>query len=226
LIQKLIDRKITSANSDLDIVLLHFDGHSLRAELINTFSLSHEHDLQLCSLRVVVDELSQLFVSGIFLDWNINSNSLLQINNVLLQSFNFNLSILQLLQELQRGLIRFIDLLFELQDVISGIFKLCLELVSGNLVVLFSSEGLLVLLVDIAKLLQRLLQRQDLAVASKVFCSKLLNSDFKGDDGTLIRSSVALNSIAQFNDLEVLLLPQLFHLPLEQSLSCFELIDP
>ena len=62
MVQKLIDREITSADSDLDALLLNLDRNSFGSKLINTLSLSHEHDLQLGSLRVVLDELGQLLV--------------------------------------------------------------------------------------------------------------------------------------------------------------------
>ena len=57
LLEELIDREITSANSDFDIVLLDLDSAPLRAELVDTFRLAHKHNLQLVAIRIVVDVL-------------------------------------------------------------------------------------------------------------------------------------------------------------------------
>ena len=75
-------------------VYSHID--SLGAKLIDTFTFSHEHYLQLVSLWIVVNILGKFLVNEVFLDRNIDSNSLLKLNNVLLESFNLSLSILQL----------------------------------------------------------------------------------------------------------------------------------
>jgi len=77
LVKELIDREVSTSNSDFDTLLLNLDGDSLGTELVNAFSLSHEHDLELGPLRVVVDELSQLLIDLVVSDWNVNSYSLL-----------------------------------------------------------------------------------------------------------------------------------------------------
>ena len=100
LVQEFVNWKITSSNTDLDIVVFDFNCYSLGTKLIDTLWLSHEHDLELGSLWVIVDELSQLLVNRVFLNWNINSNSLFQVNNVLFKGLNFRFCILQLLQKL------------------------------------------------------------------------------------------------------------------------------
>ena len=98
LVQEFIDRQISSTNSDFDIVLLNFNSNSLGSELIDTLSLTHEHDLEFGPLWIVIDELGELLINLVVSDWNINSNSLLQVNDVLLQSLNLNLCFLELLK--------------------------------------------------------------------------------------------------------------------------------
>ena len=97
LIKELINWKISTSNSYLDIVFLHFDSDSLSSKLIDTFCFSHKHNLQFCSFWIVIDEFRQLFINSIFLHRNINCNPLFQIYNVLFQCLNFNFSIFQLL---------------------------------------------------------------------------------------------------------------------------------
>ena len=127
MIEELVKGKVTSTNSDFDIVLFDLDGNSLGTELVNTFGLAHEHDLELRSLGVVVNEFSKLSVDWVFLHWNVNSDSLLEVNDVLLERINLDLGILQLLQELQRSLVSLVDLLFKFENVVGRIVKLSLE---------------------------------------------------------------------------------------------------
>ena len=118
LVQELINGEISSSDSDLDVVLLHLHSDSLGSELIHSFRLSHEHDLEFGSLWVVVNEFSQFLVHGILLHWDVNGDSLLQVNYVLLESLNLSLSILQLLQQLEGSFVSFINFLFKLKNVV------------------------------------------------------------------------------------------------------------
>ena len=47
LIQELINREVASSNSDLDALLLDFNGDSLGSKLIHALGFPHEHDLEL-----------------------------------------------------------------------------------------------------------------------------------------------------------------------------------
>ena len=80
----------------VNLVLVNSNSNSLRSELIDTLTFSHKHNLKLLSVRVVVDELSKSLVNNIILNWDIDSNSLLQFNDVVLEGFNFDFSIFQL----------------------------------------------------------------------------------------------------------------------------------
>lgn len=99
LIQEFVDWKESSTYSDLDAILLHFYHNSLSSKLIDTLCLSHEHNLEFLSLWIVIDELSKSLVDLVISNWNVNSDSLLQVNNILLQSFNLDFRIFQLLQK-------------------------------------------------------------------------------------------------------------------------------
>ena len=82
LIKELIDAKVASSDPDLDLVLLNAHIDSLRAKGVSAIALTHEHNLQLVSVRVVIDELCHFVVDLITLDWHINGNSSLEIDYV------------------------------------------------------------------------------------------------------------------------------------------------
>lgn len=121
LIEEFIYTEVSSSNSDLDAVVFNFNCNSLGSKLVYSLSLSHKHDLELSPLWVVVDKLSQFFINDIILDRNVDSNPLLQINDILLESLNFTLSILQLFEQLQRSFICFVYFFLQLQDIVSGV---------------------------------------------------------------------------------------------------------
>jgi len=90
LIKELIDGQVTATNSDVDLVLVHTDGDTLGTELVDTVTLTHEHNLQLLSVREVVDVLSETLVDAISLDGDVDSNTRLEVNNVLLQGLDLH----------------------------------------------------------------------------------------------------------------------------------------
>jgi len=96
--------------------------------VVNAFRLPHEHDFQLGSLMVVVDEFREFLVNTIMFDWDVDGNSLFEIYDVLLKSSDFNFSILELLKEFQTDFIGLVNLLLHVDNVISGLFQLLLEL--------------------------------------------------------------------------------------------------
>jgi len=91
LVQKLVDTHVTTAHSNLDLVLLDSHIDSLSTELVDTFSFSHEHEFKFVSIRIVVNELSHSTINEIILQWNVDGYSCLQVDNVV-----FELNILQL----------------------------------------------------------------------------------------------------------------------------------
>jgi hypothetical protein len=121
--------KSTLARYKLTVNLVFVNSyiHPLGTELVNSFAFSHEHDLQLASFRVVVDELSKLLVYRVILHGNVNCDSLFELDDVVLESFNFDLCVLELLQKFKGCLIGFVSLLLLLKQVITGSFKVLLE---------------------------------------------------------------------------------------------------
>jgi len=62
LVQELVNGKVTTTNSDVNLVLVHLDRNLLATELVDTLRLAHEHDLQLLSIGVVIDVLGNTLV--------------------------------------------------------------------------------------------------------------------------------------------------------------------
>ncbi len=67
------------------------DAHSdlARAEFVDTLSRAHEHDLEFLAVRIVVDILCKFLVDHVILDWNVDSDSRLEIDNVRFQVLDF-----------------------------------------------------------------------------------------------------------------------------------------
>ena len=61
-------------------------------------------------------------------DWDVDSNSLLKIHDVLLECSNLNFGVLELLKEFQADFVGLVNLLFHVDDVVGGLFQLLLEL--------------------------------------------------------------------------------------------------
>jgi len=203
LIQELIKGKISSSNSDLDIVLFNLDSNSLGTKLVNTFRLSHEHDLEFGSFRVVVDELRELSVNGIILDWDVNSNSLFQVNDVLLKSFNFNLSILELFQKLKRSLVGLVHFFLQGNDIVGGLVKIVL-----NLLLLLDERGIVLLAsnklgLNISFVGDDLFQLDDGSLLAQNLSGQLLDLDLLLVDVELGVLSVLFKGVLELSELSI-----------------------
>jgi len=88
LVKEFIYRQMTSTNSDVNLVLVNSYKHFFASKLVNTFRLPHKHNFKLLSIWVVINVLSYTFIYLIILYWNINSNSCLEINDIITQSLN------------------------------------------------------------------------------------------------------------------------------------------
>ncbi len=117
LVQELVDGKEATTDLDLDLVSGTLDEDALGAELVDTFGLAHEHDLQLLAVGVVIDVLRQLLVDLVVLHWNVDGDARLQVDDVLAQRVNLSLVILHLLQHFELRLLRLVVFLLELTDV-------------------------------------------------------------------------------------------------------------
>ena len=98
MIQEFINTKVSAANSDLNLVLLDTYVDFLRAEFINACAFSHEHDFELVTIWIVVDEFSHFQVDRVIFYRDIDGHPDLQIDYVTLKSFIFELKIPDLLQ--------------------------------------------------------------------------------------------------------------------------------
>ena len=161
LVEELVNGEETAADTNLDVVLLDLDHDLLGAELVHASRLPHEHDLELGALRIVVDVLSKALVSGILSHGDVDSDSLLQVDDVLLQRLDLNLSVLELLKQLQRGLVGLVDLLLEREDVVGGLLELAADLGVSLLEVLDGQVGRGKLSLDVLLLGDDLLEADD-----------------------------------------------------------------
>jgi len=82
LVDELVDGHVTSTDTNLDLVLDDLDLDALCSEPVDAGALTHEHDLELGSVRVVVDELSDLHVDGIVTDGYVDGEASLQLDDV------------------------------------------------------------------------------------------------------------------------------------------------
>ena len=94
LVQELIDAQVAAANSDIDLLVVNAHMNTPRPELVNSLGLAKEHNFQFLALRVVVDVLSKSQVNVVVLDRDINRDSLLQVDDCLLQVLVFSFSVL------------------------------------------------------------------------------------------------------------------------------------
>ena len=127
LVEELVDGQVTTANTNLDVVLLDLDSDTLRAELVDTLGLTHEHDLQLLTLGIVVDVFGEFLVDRIFLHWDVNGDSLLQVDDVLLEACNLNLGVFQLLEHLKAYLVRLVNLFLHDESELRRLLQLQLK---------------------------------------------------------------------------------------------------
>lgn len=95
LVEEFVDGEVASADSHIDLVVLHADVNTLSAELVDALTLAIEHDAQALAVRVVVDEFRESAVYGVVLHGNVQSKTLLQVDNLFLQELYLCLSLLQ-----------------------------------------------------------------------------------------------------------------------------------
>lgn len=97
LVQELVNRKVTAADPNADPILVDLDVDTLATELVNTLGLAHKHDLKLLAVRVIVDVLSDFLVNLVALDWDVDGDTRLQVNDVVAKNFNLLVGLLTLL---------------------------------------------------------------------------------------------------------------------------------
>jgi len=159
LVKELIDREETTTDTNLDLVFDTFDHDTLGAELVDALALAHEHDLELLSVRVVIDVLGKLLVNAIVLDRDVDRDARLQVDDVLTELLNLvvgshdlSLVLLHLLEHLELRGLGLVELLLKLVDVGGSTFKLNLELAFAGLHTIMMSLPSVSLLLDIVLL--------------------------------------------------------------------------
>ena len=75
LVEELVQGEVAAANSDLNLVTNASDHHALGAELVSALGLAHEHDLELLTVRVVVDVLRKFLVDGVIFDRDVDGDA-------------------------------------------------------------------------------------------------------------------------------------------------------
>lgn len=136
-VQELVNWKITSSHSDVYFVLINSNTKSFATELINALWLTHEHNLQLWSLGVVVYIFCKLLVNLVITNWNINCDPLLQVNYVLFESLDFSLCLLELFEQFQSRLVSPMSFLFLLQQIVTGCLQLLLHFLLWGMQLLY-----------------------------------------------------------------------------------------
>ena len=128
LVQELVDGQEATTNLDHDLSARDLDVDALGAELVDAFSLAHEHDLQLLSVGVIVDVLGKLDVDSVALLWDVDCDAALKVDDVLAEILDLHLVLLHLLEHLKLGGLRLVEFLLKLGDVGGGALKLDLKL--------------------------------------------------------------------------------------------------
>ena len=101
LIEKLVNREVTTADLDQDLVFLNFDADATGAKLVDALRLSQKHDLEFLSVRVVIDILGKLHVDNVALDRDVDGNPGLEVDNVAFESLVLRLKVSDALKQLK-----------------------------------------------------------------------------------------------------------------------------
>ena len=80
---------MTPTDADADFVFVDLHCDPLRTKLVNALTFPHEHNLKLRPVGVVVDVLSNPFVNWVFLYWDVDSDSGLEIHDKIFELLNF-----------------------------------------------------------------------------------------------------------------------------------------
>jgi hypothetical protein len=127
LVEELINGEVASTDTDVNLVLVNSDGDSLGSELVDTIGLSHEHNLELLSVGEVVDVLGKSNINLISLNGDVDGDSGLEVDDVLLEGVDLELGRLEASEELNLGLADLEVLPFKLLDVAACLVELDLK---------------------------------------------------------------------------------------------------
>ena len=191
LVQELIDGEVTSTNTDVDLVLVNSDSDSLGSELVDTIGLSHEHDLQLLSVGEVVDVLSKSNINSVSLNWDVDGDAGLQVDDVLLEGVNLELSRLKAFEELNLDLADLEVLPFKLLDVEGAADEFFLQ-------VFFDLEHLLLVVSTHAELFFNVMEHSQFTLESRNGSAPFLQIHVEGvtkisKSGVFIAESIVIS---------------------------------
>ena len=82
LVEELVDGEEATSDLDLDLSALNLDHDATRSKLVDALGLAHEHDLQLLTVGVVVDVLCKFSVDRVLLDWDVDGDAGLEVDDV------------------------------------------------------------------------------------------------------------------------------------------------
>ena len=105
LIQELVNAHVATTYANLNLILENTHVDPLRAKVIDTFVIAHEHDFELLSIWVVIDEFCDALVNRVSLDWYVDSNFGFQFDNVILEDIVFHFKFSNSLKKVQTYLV-------------------------------------------------------------------------------------------------------------------------
>jgi hypothetical protein len=120
LIDELVDGHVTTTDANLDLVLDDLHLNTLGSKPVDTGALTHEHDLELGSVRVVVDVLSDFHVNGIVTDGHVDGEAGFELDDVALEMLELFFVNANLLQEVKTVLVGGVDLILESSHILRG----------------------------------------------------------------------------------------------------------
>lgn len=212
LVKELVEGQESTTNDNLNLVLDALHANTLGTKLVDTLRLAHKHDLELLAVWVVVDVLSKLLVDRVVLDWNVDSNTRLQVNNVLTQSLDFSFVSLQLFKHFKVVLLRLVEFSLKTRNVLNGSIKMRLKFSLGclHLIVMHLPSGKLLL--NIFLLLEKRLEFCNGALKLNSHLLVLVQRNVKLVDFSLILGSSLLHNRVKSLDLSVFLNAERLHL--------------
>lgn len=183
LLNELLYCQVSTTYPDDDLVFLNLHEHAFLAILVNSLALSFEPHLVSHIIGHVVNEICQLLVEWVVLNGIVDERVLgdvcvvLQLHDYVMQSLDLAIAVLQVLEELNRGLLCLLALLFDFEEVVRADLEVVLVLVLGLLEAVIGRFDLQKLGLQVLLATKELLHRVDLAVQLQVLVSQGLNHD-------------------------------------------------
>ena len=88
LVKELVQREEATADTDLNLILDALNHDTLGTELVDSLRFTHEHDLELLPVWVVVNVLGKLFVDHVVFDRDVDCDTRFEVDDILAQLLN------------------------------------------------------------------------------------------------------------------------------------------